>query len=134
MMTIFHQKLPTGIKRALIVASAVWVTGYYVTHKEAVDFSWTAEWSTPSTMCSDIYAPGDDRLTQCEASAPMSPMSILERWQRQQRGEKVEVPFDYYQKAHENPSVWAWLFGVPAALFILSYALLWVREGFQQDK
>jgi len=64
----------------------------------------------------------------------MSSASILDRWQRQQRGEKIEVPFDYYQKAHENPSVWIWLFGGPAMLFLLSYALLWVREGFQEGK
>jgi|GEM_PF-6238744 len=133
-MSIFRQKLPTGIKRSLIVASLLWMIGYYGTHKEAVDFSWTAEWSTPSTMCSDVYAQGDDRLTQCEAAAPMSSASILDRWQRQQRGEKIEVPFDYYQKAHENPSVWIWLFGGPAMLFLLSYALLWVREGFQEGK
>jgi hypothetical protein len=130
-MSVLDRKLPTGIKRAVIVASAVWVIGYYVTHKEAVDFSWTAAWSTPSTMCSDVYARGDDRLAACESAGPNSWADL---YFRRQRGEQVEVPFDYYQKAHENSSVWLWLFGVPAAMLALAYAGLWVIEGFKEEQ
>ena len=130
-MPFLDRRLPIGIKRALIVVSAAWMIGYYLTHKEAVDFSWRAEWSTPSTMCSDVYSEGDDRLAACEAAGPYSWSDL---YLRRQRGEKVEVPFDYYQKTQENSSVWIWLFGVPVVLLALAYGALWIREGFEEDK
>jgi hypothetical protein len=131
MMAAFRRKLPTGIKRALIVASVVWMVGYYLTHKEAIDFSLTAGASTPSTMCSDVYPTGDDRLFACEAAGPYS---WSDMYLKRQRGEKVEVPFDYYQNAHHNFSVWYWLLGVPLALFVLAYAGRWVVAGFKEDR
>ena len=130
-MVLTNLKLPTGVKRALIVLSVVWVVGFYATHKEAVDFSLTAGASTPSTMCSDVYQQGDDRLSACEAAGPYSWSDLF---LKRQRGEKVEVPFDYYQKAHHDFSVWYWLLGVPIALILLAYAAMWVTEGFKEQR
>jgi hypothetical protein len=124
-------KLSTGLKRSVIVLSVAWIIGYYLTHKEAIGFSWTAAWSTPSTMCSDVYAKGDDRLTECEAAGPVS---LSDRFLREQRGEKVEVPFDYYQRSHHIPPVWNWMFGVPLVLFVLAHAFVWVAAGFRADR
>ena len=128
MMGLLGQKLSVGLRRALIVASAVWVIGYYVVNKEAIDFSWTVGLSTPSTMCSDVYPSSDKRLGQCEAAGPES---FVDRYVKSLRGEIVEVPFDYYQKSHHEFSVWYWFLGVPLALFVLAYAVLWVIAGFK---
>ena len=131
MVDLFRQKMPRGIKRALIVLSVVWIIAFYLTHKEAIDFSLTVGASTPSTMCSDVYPKGDDRLAACEASGPES---WVDRYLKSQRGEKTEVPFDFYQKAHHDFSVWYWLFGIPIALWLLAHGVLWVIAGFKSEK
>ena len=129
-MRIFGQTLPVGLRRALILVSAIWVIGYYLTNKDAIDFSWTVGASTPRTMCSDVYTAGDKRLGECEAAGPES---FEELYIKRMRGEIVEVPFDHYQKARHEFSVWYWLLGVPIALFVLAHAVLWVIAGFKAN-
>lgn len=124
-------KLGKGVTRALVILSLGWVLVYILWNREAFAFSWTVAWSTPSTMCSDVYAPGDERLSDCEVAGPLS---WSDRYLRRDRGEEVEVPFEYYQKARHRPVVWLWLVGLPVALFASAFGILWIRQGFRQDK
>jgi hypothetical protein len=128
---MLERQLPEGIKRALVVLTIIWIVGFYIVRKDDIDFSLTVATSTPSTMCSDVYKEGDDRLGECEAAGPAG---WAERYIAKQRGEPLEVPFDHYQKKRHDFSVWYWLFGVPIVLFLLTHAVLWVREGLQEGK
>ena len=69
-------------------------------------------------------------MGECEAAGPES---FEEFYIKRMRGEIVEVPFDHYQKARHEFSVWYWLLGVPIALFVLAHAVLWVIAGFKAN-
>jgi hypothetical protein len=124
-------KLGTGVLRAVAFASLAWAAIYFMINREAFAFSWTVATSTPSTMCSDVYAPGDKRLVDCESAGP-TPWT--DRYLAKARGEPIEVPFDYYQRERHQPIIWLWLFGVPLALFAAAFGVAWIRNGFARDR
>lgn len=124
-------KMSSALSRAASVASLLWALVYFMINWEAFTFSWRVAFSTPSTMCSDVYAPGNQGLVACEAAGPTS---WAESYLAKERGEPIEVPFDYYQRKHHHPVIWLWLFGVPIALFAAAFGLAWIRDGSARDR
>lgn len=123
--------LGTGFLRIVVFFSLAWVAIYFMINREAFTFSWTVAASTPSTMCSDVYAPGDKRLVDCETAGPVP---WTDRYLAKARGEPIEVPFEYYQREHHNPIIWMWLLGVPLALFATAFGVEWIRKGFARGR
>jgi hypothetical protein len=125
-------------ERAALVFAALWFVSFYFANADAIQLLWQVEWSTPnsrvSTMCSDVYAAGDQRLIDCENAAPGS---WVEKYLARQRGEGV--PWRYYADRELDSAVGFWWFAIPIALLFSGQLFEWIvqpmsRRPAKKDK